>query len=224
MPWNGGRRNSLQPEDREVERGSADAYGGKELMTPEARHEHLLVQEVGDELVIYDLESGHAHRLNRPAALVWRRCDGRTSPAEIATALRSEAGLPADEKVVWLALRNLEDASLLRAPVAPPTGRVGISRRELMKDLGAAGALMLPVVSSIVAPTAAVAQYGPGPRKGACCECVIDTGTEHVLACGVATLCGLFCRTRFPPPARVISSRFVGRRHVCTAQGVCVDP
>ncbi len=130
-------------------------------MYPTARQDKLLVQELGDELVVYDQESDRAHRLNRTAALVWRHCDGRTGVAALAEVLRSELDLPPDDQVVQLALDRLERANLLRLPDAPAesTPRRPVSRRHVMRRLAAAGAasMLLPVVSSITAPTPAQA-------------------------------------------------------------------
>ena len=54
----------------------------KEL--PRARQASLIIKEVDDETLIYDLETDKAHCLNSTASRVWKSCDGRTSVAEIA--------------------------------------------------------------------------------------------------------------------------------------------
>ena len=54
------------------------------MANPKARQNDLVVQEVFDELVIYDLERNQVHSLNPTAALVWQQCDGQTSPAQLA--------------------------------------------------------------------------------------------------------------------------------------------
>lgn len=137
-------------------------------MFPQAREEKLLVQEVGDELVVYDQKRHRAHRLNATAARIWRRCDGRTGVAELAATLE-EAGLPTKEDLVWLALDRLEKADLLREPVVRPEGAREISRRKVLQRLGLAGlAFLLPAVTSITAPVPAMAQYGGGGGGGEC--------------------------------------------------------
>jgi hypothetical protein len=123
-------------------------------MLPDARHDKLLVQEVGDELVIYDLERDRAHRLNRSTALIWRRCDGQTTAEELATLLEMELSVPADERVVWLALDRLGKAHLLRERLTPPAEAVAISRREAIAvGLAGAAVLLLHGCDSITAPT-----------------------------------------------------------------------
>ena len=75
-------------------------------MKPRARTEGLVVRELPDELLVYDLERHRAHCLNPTAALVFKHCDGRRSVAQIARILRRELDVdaPADESLVWLSL------------------------------------------------------------------------------------------------------------------------
>jgi Coenzyme PQQ synthesis protein D (PqqD) len=118
-------------------------------MSPKARTERLLTQEVGAELVVYDLDRQEAHRLNSSAALVWRHCDGRTSTGQLTSLLAVELGLPSDPRLVEDALGELERAHLI-------TGPTGISTRQKVALAGAL-ALLIPVVESLVAPTPAAA-------------------------------------------------------------------
>ncbi len=121
-------------------------------MLPEARRD-VLVQEVGDEVVIYDREWDRLHRLNPTAALIWRHCDGKTTVTELAELLHHELNLPLDEELAWLSLDRLEDAHLLSSRLTPPTEITGVSRRLVMQRLGLAGGatLLLPVVTSLLA-------------------------------------------------------------------------
>lgn len=124
---------------------------------PRARAEGLVVRDLEDEVLIYDLERHRAVCLNRAAALVWKHCDGETGVAALARLLRSEAGTPRAEDAVWLALARLGREGLLQERVHRPSGGPGLSRRELMRAVGFAAAASLPVVTSILAPTAAQA-------------------------------------------------------------------
>jgi hypothetical protein len=51
---------------------------------PLARKQDLLVRELADEVLVYDLANDEAHCLNETAAFVWMRCDGRNTPRDIA--------------------------------------------------------------------------------------------------------------------------------------------
>src|SRR6266446_5108594 len=82
-------------------------------LLPIARESGLAMEQVEDELLVYDLERDRAFCLNRTAALVWKQCNGRTSPAEIAKRLKKQMGASVDEKVIWYALDQLGRDRLL---------------------------------------------------------------------------------------------------------------
>jgi hypothetical protein len=123
---------------------------------PRARRDSLVVHEFPNEVLIYDLKRNKAHCLNRTSAFVWRHCDGRTTVLKMAKMLQKEVHAPVDEALVWLALNQLSKYHLLQAPVIRPTGMARVSRRELVRSLGVA-AIAVPLVTSIIAPTAAKA-------------------------------------------------------------------
>ncbi len=131
-------------------------------MIPHARSEKLLIQKVGDELVIYDQERHRAHRLNRTATTIWHHCDGKTDVAGITALLEGEFPSPVTQDVVWLALGQLEKKQLLSGPLSRPGDCISLTRRQVIHKLGLIGTftLLLPVVTSIVAPTLASAQSG----------------------------------------------------------------
>lgn len=122
---------------------------------PQARHDGLVVRELPDEVLVYDLEQHEAHCLNATSAAVWRHCDGESSPSEIGFRLAREFGTPVDEEVVWLALEQLSERGLLAEAVVRPAG---LSRKQVVRR-GAlvAAAIALPVTASVVAPNAAQA-------------------------------------------------------------------
>jgi hypothetical protein len=129
---------------------------GTLVRLPRARRsEDLIVEPLGDELLIYDNAANKAHRLNKSAALIWRHCNGRTSTEKVLKVL-AEAGLPADPGVVELAIAELTKAKLVEPEVDWSQVRFR-SRRTLLKQLGfmTAAALALPIVQSIVAPSVA---------------------------------------------------------------------
>lgn len=127
------------------------------VQIPKARSKGLVIKRLADEVLVYDLETNKAHCLNTAAALVWKHCDGRKTVTEIAASLERHTLEPFTEEMVWLALNQLERFSLLQGSVKLPLNASGMSRRELIKKLGLAGAVSLPVIVSIVAPEAASA-------------------------------------------------------------------
>ena len=125
------------------------------MIRPRARRDGLLSKDVGDELVVYDQSNQEVHRLNRAAAVVWKHCDGVTSREELAAIVESDMQVNCGRDFVDEALARLEDAKLLE-------GRAGLSRGQKVMLVGAA-ALMLPIVDTLTAPTAAASVSGFRP-------------------------------------------------------------
>jgi hypothetical protein len=148
----------------------------------------LTVEELGDELLVYDLKTDRAHSLSPTAARVWRACDGRTQAAALAGQLEIEA----DQ--VTRALDELESCELLA-----PGAHSGLSRRELTVRVakGAVAAASAPLIISIVAPTPAAAQSIPPGCTGigGCSgNCGQATGCKAVtVGCVCCQLPGIEC-------------------------------
>jgi Coenzyme PQQ synthesis protein D (PqqD) len=122
---------------------------------PRARRNKLVIQELPGEVLVYDQERDKAHCLNQTAAQVWKQCDGKTDVATIAARLGEELHAPVDERVVWFALDQLSRDSLLEVPVASPAFMAGMTRRQMVRTLGLAAAIAVPLITSIMAPTTA---------------------------------------------------------------------
>jgi hypothetical protein len=120
---------------------------------PVARKKDLLTQEIPGELLVYDTQRDSGHCLNDTAAFVWQHCDGHHTPQNI-TALLKKKDSAVDEEIVWLALNQLADKHLLERRLSPPPTLTGISRRRMARALGLAAVVAVPLISSIVAPTA----------------------------------------------------------------------
>jgi hypothetical protein len=125
------------------------------------------VEQLGNELCIYNWQRKEVHALNPTAARVWQQCDGQTSLTQIAAMLQAELQVPDAEakELAWLTLAQLEKAHLLHEDVVKPAHRKVLPRRAFLK-LGIAVAL-LPMVHSIVAPTPVAAQspLPPTPER-----------------------------------------------------------
>ena len=139
---------------------------------PRARTAGLLVRDLGDEVVVYELESHRGHCLNRTAALVWRACDGQGTVAAIAVRLGRELGAPVDESLVRYTLRRLREARLLEPGIQEAAT---LTRRQLARRIGQVA--LLPVVVSLLAPKPSEAATCPC-TAGVVCSCVgQDIGT-----------------------------------------------
>jgi hypothetical protein len=161
------RKSTLQPE------------GTTQMKSlPISRQQDLIIEELADEVLVYDLKTDQAHCLNRTSALIWKNCDGKKSEGEIAEVLEQELKSPISVPVVLLGLEELARYGLLENEANEPweLPKATVSRRRLMQNMGLAAALSLPVIMSISAPTAAQAASDPcvaNPR-GVGCPCVTD--------------------------------------------------
>jgi hypothetical protein len=124
---------------------------------PLARKHGLVIQELPDEVLVYDLDRDRAHCLNQTAAFVWQRSDGRNTTEQIARKLGQQFNCEVDEKMVWLALDQLGRNHLLERQPVPPAALEGLNRRAMVRALGLAAVVAVPVVTSIIAPTPAQA-------------------------------------------------------------------
>src|SRR5581483_5880426 len=120
---------------------------------PHAREDELIIREVSDEVLIYDLRRHRAYCLNQTAALIWQCCDGKTPVVRIKARLERELKKPADEELIRVALERLDRSDDF----------MRFTRRDLMKKVGKAAAVAVPVVTSIIVPTAAQAATLIGP-------------------------------------------------------------
>ncbi|MGH8067684.1 MAG: PqqD family protein [Candidatus Entotheonellia bacterium] len=125
-----------------------------EDFTPLARHEGLVVQKLADEVLVYDLERHLAHCLNPTAAAIWELCDGRTSVVQMVARIHASGQAAVDVETLRYGLRQLAKSRLLEDGL--PEG-MGLSRRQLLRRAGVVAAIGLPVVASVLAPTAAEA-------------------------------------------------------------------
>ena len=134
---------------------------------PKERQTQLIVKELPDELLIYDLERDEAHCLNHTAGLVWKNCDGKRTVIQLRELIETNVGSPVPEEMVWLALDQLEEFKLLDEVPLKPVRLAGMTRRDMVRRVGFA-AITLPVILSIVAPTAQAQASLLAP--GACCN------------------------------------------------------
>ena len=118
----------------------------------------LQVQDLENEVLIYDLTINKAYCLNQTAGLVYQLCDGRRTVAEISDLMSKELKTLVSEDFVWLALDGLKKDGLLENADELANHFGGLTRREAVKRVGLASMVMLPLISSVVAPNAAMAQ------------------------------------------------------------------
>jgi hypothetical protein len=163
---------------------------------PVARTDELVVEELGEELLVYDQNNDTAHSLGVVAARVWRACDGETSAQDLS------ARLDLDADTVTRALEELDECNLL-----DNGGQLdGMTRREatLKGAKIGAGIASAPLIYSILAPVPALAS-----TQAYCLSlgCVQDCGDCHKGGCaccgpgnpqvGASKLCTQDCSSTF---------------------------
>ena len=164
---------------------------------PRARTNKLVTRDLGDELLVYDLERHKAYCLNPVAMQVFRHCDGETTIPDMALRVGGALGLPVDEHAVRLGLVRLDKAHLLDGPVDLP---LHSSRREMLRTLGRAAVVVVPLVTALAVPTSAQAATGcitscqpcTAPIGAPCCDGFNCTGTSGFKRCtpvGNPTFC-----------------------------------
>jgi hypothetical protein len=123
---------------------------------PTARWRNVFKEQLQDEVLLYDKTNNKAHCLNASVAAVWEHADGLRSIDDIADIVSNELQIPRDRSVILLALQELDAAGLLESS--------GVehklpSRREATRRLALAGgsAAALPFITSVIAPTPAMA-------------------------------------------------------------------
>ncbi len=140
---------------------------------PTARNHGLVVQEMPDEVLVYDLDTNKAHCLNQSAAFVWKSCTGSNSVGDIVREFEASGKGKVTEDFVWLAIDQLSENDLLET--TPERRFTEQSRRQVLKTIGLASVVAVPVIASLVAPQKALG--------GASCACSanIDCQTKSCL-------------------------------------------
>lgn len=119
--------------------------------TPLARSTDLIIEELGEETLVYDTKTDRGHSLSPAASQVWRSCDGKTSAEELS------AKLGLDSDTADQALNELSANGLLE--VSPTIVADGSTRREVTLKFAKVGATVAaaPLVLSVAAPLPAQA-------------------------------------------------------------------
>lgn len=133
----------------------------------------LVVQNLGDESIVYDPVSHRAHALNRVAALVFERLDGKHDIDALARQVGRALERPPQKALVTAAVNELAAASLLETPID------ALPRRAMLRGLAAG---LTPLVISVAVPAAGGAASCL-PPSGICvvtAECCDGLSCEYL--------------------------------------------
>ena len=154
-------------------------------LNPGARKNELVIQEMQDEVLVFDIKSNKAHCLNQTASAVWKYCDGTNTVLEIRNLLEMQTGFDISEDLVWFAIDQLNERKLLENEFENKFA--GRNRREVLKKIGLAAVVTLPIVASITAPSAAMAAACSGTVTS-CLGCATNTPCD-VNGNGIIGMC-----------------------------------
>jgi len=154
---------------------------------PIARITGLVVQEMPDEVLVYDMDTNKAHCLNETSAFVWKSCDGKNSVKDIVREFETNTGGRVSEDFVWLAIDQLHENGLLQAGIE--SRFAGQSRRDVLKKIGLASVVALPVIASLVTPQSAMAAGSCACINDFACTQPANAGCPSITTCtaGVCT-------------------------------------
>ena len=143
----------------------------------QVKGDHLIVESLRDELVIYDRRTNKVHLLDVQAAALWNAAGNGSSLDELARVVGGKT-VEQRQAAAHLGVADLERVGLV------VTDMETLPRRGLLKTLGTAAAM--PLVISILAPTSAAAAT----------TCFTSTGGDQALTVmslvqgGCGDLCG----------------------------------
>ena len=137
---------------------------------PRIQKENIVVQHLNDEVLIYFFDTNKAICLNSTSAAVFNHCDGKTTFDE----LKSKYKFTDD--LIHFTLDKLNSNNLLK-DYNLNEHFAGLSRRDVIKRIGLGSMVALPVISAMIAPSAANAS-STGAATLAACTPAAPAGTS----------------------------------------------
>jgi hypothetical protein len=152
---------------------------------PISRQNNIVIQELKDEILIYDLSKNKAYCLNQTSAMVWQECDGTKSITDLSRILSRKTRSNMTEDIIRLALDKLKKEKLLSNGDEIEIKFEGLSRRQVIRKIGLASMVALPIVVGFIAPAAAQAQSCPPGRtpSGEAFACSVFSMAQNPLYC-----------------------------------------
>jgi hypothetical protein len=135
---------------------------GMEMLAPRARSTGIVVRELTDETLVYDMPRQQAHALDRLAGLVWGYCDGETPVVQMADRLEVDLGQRVSTDLIWQTIAQLGEKNLLEEEAQ--TKPQAMTRRDMMKKVGLVASAV--AITSIVVP--ATAAHAACSGNGSC--------------------------------------------------------
>lgn len=198
------------------------------MKLPKARNTDIIEQNLGNELLIYDLQINRAYTLNETSMKVYRACNGKQTFEDIRNSYQF------NDELIHLALSGLQEINLI-TDYKSSDYFAGLSRREIIKKVGLATMIALPMIVSLTAPKSSqAASNSCGQSCGSPATCSVSCPTcigNGVCSAGGATICSNIgtsctgtgtCFGAFPGPYTCsIPGGFCAGPGSCSAPGIC---
>lgn len=126
---------------------------GKERTLPRVKTTGLVLKELVDETLIYDVETNTAICLNMAATVIMSACDGRSTVDDAKLSLVEKGGPSIDDELVWNTVEEFRRRNLLADVHTAPFSEKQVSRRTLLRQAAALG-IAVPIVMALAAPPA----------------------------------------------------------------------
>jgi hypothetical protein len=130
----------------------------KDWVAPRRIQEPVSIQKIGTETLVYDERRHQAFCLNESSSAIWLLADGERTITKISAAASLQLKTPVSQDLVLFAIEELRRDGLIESSSVAEAAPV-LSRRVMLQRLGVSGALLLPMIAAVLAPTAAQA-YG----------------------------------------------------------------
>lgn len=186
------------------------------MKLPKTRTENLLEQHLGKETLIYDLAINKAFNLNETSTIVYKACGENQTFDELKRKHKFT------DEIIYFALDELKQSNLINDEnyVSP---FAGISRREVIKKVGLASIITLPVITGLTAPEAANAASGcpdPFSASGIPNGCVTGGGvSDPTISCAASDTVRSNTCNAFPVLRGRCASGIAGYGGVCNDTG-----
>lgn len=166
---------------------------------PLSRSENIVVQDLQNELLIYDLKINKVYSLNETSSAVWRECDGQSDLEQISIKVSLKLKQTISKDIVRLAIHQFKKENLLENGLEIVEFE-GISRREIIRRAGLASAVALPIISSLIAPTAAMSASGCFNPGGSAPNTLLGICTAGIgQPPATLSLCTATCQAAYSP-------------------------
>ena len=131
------------------------------LTKPIAISSDIVVQEAGEELLVYKLSTHQAMSLNSTLSAIWQLCDGTRNIADLKNSTAKILKDSISEKVIVLAIDELKQHKLITFNETNFISNLSqVNRREMIKNIGLTTVVAIPIITSLVAPRASQAASG----------------------------------------------------------------